>query len=296
MTLIVNGEKIEDSAIQQEVERLRPDYERVFSDQDPKERDAQLTDWSRENVIERVLINQEAKENGGKIPESQVESALAKLKEQCEDKEQLYNDLGVKNDEDIKEFLQMQMRVEQRLNEVCKDLPKPSQAAIQEYYEKNKEQFKSGEQARVAHIVKYVNWQTDEETAHNAIKEAQDELKNGAAFEAVVEKHTDCADSGGDLGYVMKGQMVEEFEDVVFNLGDGEVSDVFRTRFGFHIAKVYDRKPAVVPELEEVKGGIVDALEKQMRGEAIDEFIDGLKNKAKIEDIEADSNKAKNSE
>jgi len=296
MTLIVNGEKIEDSAIQQEVERLRPDYERVFSDQDPKEREAQLTDWSRENVIERVLINQEAKENGGKIPEDQVESALAKLKEQSEDKEQLYNDLGVKNDEDIKEFLQMQMRVEQRLKEVCKDLPKPSQAAIQEYYEENKEQFKSGEQARVAHIVKYVNWQTDEETAYNAIKEAQDELKNGAAFEAVVEKHTDCADSGGDLGYVMKGQMVEEFEDVVFNLGVGEVSDAFRTRFGFHIAKVYDRKPAVVPELEEVKGGIVDALEKQMRGEAIDEFIDGLKNKAKIEEIEADSNKTKNSE
>jgi parvulin-like peptidyl-prolyl isomerase len=90
--------------------------------------------------------------------------------------------------------------------------------------------------------------------------------------------------------------MVEEFEDVVFNLGAGEVSDVFRTRFGFHIAKVYDRKPAVVPELEEVKGEIVDTLEKQMREEAIDEFIDGLKNKAKIEDIEADSNKAKNSE
>ena len=296
MALIVNGEKIEDSAIQQEVERLRPDYERVFSDQDPKEREAQLTDWSRENVIERVLINQEAKENGGKIPEAQIESALAKLKEQYEDKEQLYNDLGVKNDEDIKESLQMQMRVEQRLNEVCKDLPKPSQAAIQEYYEKNKEQFKSGEQARVAHIVKYVNWQTDEETAHNAIKEAQDELKNGAAFEAVVEKHTDCADNGGDLGCVMKGQMVEEFEDVVFNLGAGEVSDVFRTRFGFHIAKVYDRKPAVVSELEEVKGEIVDALEKQMRGEAIDEFIDGLKSKAKIEDTQADSNKTKNSE
>jgi len=246
MALIVNGEKIEDSAIQQEVERLRPDYERVFSDQDPKEREAQLTDWSRENVIERVLINQEAKENGGKIPEAQVESALAKLKEQYEDKEQLYNQLGVKNDENIKEFLQMQMRVEQRLNEVCKDLPGPSHAAIQEYYEKNKEQFKSGESARVAHIVKYVNWQTDEETAYNSIKEAQDELKNGAAFEVVVDKHTDCADSGGDLGYVMKGQMVEEFEDVVFNLGAGEVSDVFRTRFGFHIAKVYDRKPAAV--------------------------------------------------
>ena len=285
MAITVNGEKIEDSTIRQEVERLRPDYERVFSDQDPKEREAQLLDWSRENVIERVLINQEAKENGGKIPEAEVESALAKLKEQYTDQEQLYKALDVKDDEEIKGYIEMQMRVEQRLNDVCKDLPKPSKSAIQEYYEENKEQFKSGESARVAHIVKYLNWQTDEETAYNAMKQAQDELKNGAAFEAVVDKYTDCADSGGDLGYVVRGQMVEEFEDVVFNLGAGEVSDVFRTRFGFHIAKVYDRKPATVPELEEVKDRIVDALEKQMRGEAIDEFIDGLKNKAKIERI-----------
>ncbi len=284
MALIINGEKIEDSAIQQEVERLRPDYERVFSDQDPKEREAQLFDWSKENVIERVLINQEAKENGEKIPEAEIESALAKLKEQYTDAEQLYKALEVKNDEEIKGYIEMQMRVEQKLNDVCKDLPKPSKDAIQEYYEKNKEQFKSGESARVAHIVKYVNWQTDEETAYNAMRQAQDELKNGSAFEAVVDKYTDCADSGGDLGYVIKGQMVEEFEDVVFNLGAGEISDVFRTRFGFHIAKVYDRKPAAVPELDEVKSEIVSTLKEQMRGNAIDEFIDGLKNKAKIEE------------
>lgn len=283
--MIVNGEKIEDSAIKQEAERLRPDYERVFSDQDPKEREAQLFDWSKENVIEKVLINQEAKNNGEKIPEDEIESALAKIKEQYTDPEELYKALGVKNDAGIKEQIEMQMRVEQTLSEVCKDLPDPPQADIKEYYEKNAEQFKTGESARVAHIVKYVNWQTDEETAYNAIKEAHDELKNGAAFEAVVDKHTDCADSGGDLGYVTRGQMVEEFEDVIFNLGAGDVSDVFRTRFGFHIAKVYDRKSAAVAELKEVKDQIVTTLQEQMRSKAIDNYIDSLKEKAKIEDV-----------
>jgi len=53
MAFIVNGERIEDSVIKQEVERLRPDYERVFVDQEPKERETQLLDWSRENVISR---------------------------------------------------------------------------------------------------------------------------------------------------------------------------------------------------------------------------------------------------
>jgi len=285
MTLIVNGEKIEDSAIKQEAERLRPDYERVFPDQDPKEREAQLFDWSKENVIERVLINQEAKKNNEKIPQDQIDSALAKIKEQYNDPEKLYKALGVEDDAGVKDQIEMQMRVEQRLSEVCKDLPGPSKADIQEYYEKNAEQFKTGESARVAHIVKYVNWQTDEETAYNAIKEAHDELKNGAAFEVVVDKHTDCADSGGDLGHVVKGQMVEEFEDVIFNLGTGDVSDVFRTRFGFHIAKVYDRKPAAVAELKEVKDQIVGTLQEQMRSKAIDDFIDTLKEKAKIEDV-----------
>ena len=284
MTLIVNGEKIEDSAIKQEAERLRPDYERVFPDLDPKEREAQLFDWSKENVIERVLINQEAKKGKEKIPPEQIDSALAKIKEQYTDPKELYKALGVEDDAGIKDQIEMQMRVEQRLSEVCKDLSDPPLADIQKYYEENAEQFKTGESARVAHIVKYVNWQTDEETAYNSIKEAHDELKNGAAFEVVVDKHTDCADSGGDLGQVVKGQMVEEFEDVIFHLGKGDVSDIFRTRFGFHIAKVYDRKPAAVAELKQVKDQIVETLQEQMRSKAIDDFIDTLKEKAEIEE------------
>ena len=285
MTLIVNGEKIEDSAIQQEAERLRPDYERVFTDQKPEEREAQLLDWSRENVIEKVLISQEAEKNGEKIPPDQVKATLAKLKEQYEDPKKLYEDFNAESDEQIEKDIARQMKIEQKINQVCKDLPNPSRAAMQKYYEENQEQFKSGERARVAHIVRYVNWQTDEQTAYETISRAHEELKNGAAFETVVDKYTDCADSGGDLGFVMKGQMVEEFEDVVFNLGAGQTSDVFRTRFGFHIAKVYAREPAKVASLEEVKDRITEMLKEQMRSEAIDNFIDSLKNEAKIEEV-----------
>jgi parvulin-like peptidyl-prolyl isomerase len=83
----------------------------------------------------------------------------------------------------------------------------------------------------------------------------------------------------------MRGQMVEEFEDVIFNLGVGQVSDIFRTRFGFHIAKVYAREPAAVAALEDVKGRITELLSEQIRSEAIDNFIDGLRNEAKIEEV-----------
>ncbi|MHC4371242.1 MAG: peptidylprolyl isomerase [Planctomycetota bacterium] len=285
MAFVVNGEKIEDSAIKQEVERLRPDYERVFADQDPKEREAQLLDWSRENVIERVLINQEAKNNGDKIPSNKIEETLAKLKEQFEDSKQLYEQFDAKDDEKIKQDIETQMRVEQTLNKICEKMAKPSKADIEAYYKENKDQFRTPERIRVAHIVKHVNWQTDEESAYRAITEAHKELTDGAAFEMVVEKYTDCADNGGDLGFIMKGQMVEEFEDVVFNLGVGQISDIFRTRFGFHIAKVYAREAEGIASLDDVKDRIVEALEEQMRSKAIDDFVDDLRSKAKIEEV-----------
>jgi len=285
MTLLVNGEKIEDAVIQHEMERLRPDYEKAFADMDPKEREAQLLDWSKENVLERVLLSQAVNKSGEKIPPVQVEAVLARFKEQCEDLQELYKDFNVENDEKMKEAIELIIKTERKFDQLCQDLPKPLQADIEKYYEENKQQFKSADRVRVAHIVKYVDWQTDEAAAYNAIKQAQEELKNGAAFEVVVDKYTDCADSGGDLGYVSPGQMVEEFEDVVFNLSIGQVSDIFRTRFGFHIARVYDRKPGVIASLNEVKKEIVDELTYQRRDEVINEFIDQLKSKAKIEEI-----------
>ena len=285
MALIVNGEKIEDAVIQKEAERLRSDYEKAFADMDPKEREAQLFDWSKENVLERVLLSQVVNKSSEKIPPDQVEAVLARFKKQYKDQQELYKDFDVEDDEKMKEAIELMIKTDRKFDELCQDLPKPSQADIEKFYEENMEQFKSADQVRIAHIVKYVNWQTDEATAYNAIKQAQEELKNGASFEVVVDKYTDCADSGGDLGYVSRGQMVEEFEDVVFNLSIGQASDIFRTRFGFHIAKVYERKAGIIASLNEVKKEIVDDLTYQRRDEVINEFIDQLKSKAKIEEI-----------
>ncbi|MHC4482811.1 MAG: peptidylprolyl isomerase [Planctomycetota bacterium] len=285
MTLIISGEKIEDSVIQQEAERLRPHYEQVFSDKDPQEREVQLLDWSRENVIERVLLNQHAKKCGKQIPKADLEAAFERIRKQYQDKEQLKTEFGTDNEKQIKEQIELRMKAEQLLQDVCKDLPEPSDDAVLEFYEGNKEQFKSDEQVRVAHIVKHISGHTDEAAAYNTIVKAENELENGAVFEMLVAKYSDCPENGGDLGYITKGEMVEEFDDAVFNLGVNKVSKIFRTRFGYHIAKLYDRKPAVIPSLKEVKNQVVHELKEQMRNNAIDEFVDRLKSKANIEEV-----------
>ena len=285
MAVLVNGERIEDTSIHKEVQRLRPDYEKAFENMHPEEREAQLFDWSKENLIERTLLQQEVKNNEPEIPKDQLESIIANLKKEYKDPQKLYQEFEAPDDECLKRSIELIIRTERKLEKILKDLPNPSNTAIRQYYDQNKERFKTGDQIRVAHIVKYVNWQTDEAKAHTLISQAQDELQNGAVFEAIVDKYTDCTDQGGDLGYISRGQMAEEFEDVVFNLGVGQVSNVFRTRFGLHIAKVYGRHPPTVPGLDEVKDRITDILKDQMRENTIHEFIDNLKEKAKIEDI-----------
>jgi parvulin-like peptidyl-prolyl isomerase len=285
MGLIVNGEKIEDLAIQREVERLRLDYEKTFRDQQPQEREAQLLEWSRENVIENTLLRQEAKKYGGQVSGDEVEALLARLKKQYDGEAEFYKDFGAKDDEKAKEIIRSILRLDRFFDDICKDVPEPSKDAVLEFYEENKEQFTSDEEVRVAHIVKHISGETDEATAYAAIMKTQGELENGVIFETLVTRYSDCPENGGDLGYITKGEMVEEFEDVVFNLGVGEVSRVFRSRFGFHIAKVYDRKPAVIHPLKEVKEQVIDELKEQMRNKVIYEFIDRLKDKAKIEEV-----------
>jgi parvulin-like peptidyl-prolyl isomerase len=284
MALIVNGRKIEDSEIEREVERLRPDYERVFGDVNPEEREAQLFDWSRENVIERFLINQEAGKYVGQISSEEVEAVLAELKRQYGGEEEFHRQFEGRDDEEIKEDIELQIRIERLFQDVYKDLPEPSNDAVLKYYEENKEQFRTAEHVRVGHIVKHIDWQTDETAAYDAIRKAESELENGAVFESLVAKYSDCPENGGDLGHIMRGQMVEEFDDVVFNLGVGAVSSIFRSRFGFHIAKVYDREAPVLRSFDEVKDKAIEEVKKQMREKVIDDFIDQLRSKAKIEE------------
>jgi parvulin-like peptidyl-prolyl isomerase len=197
-------------------------------------------------------------------------------------KEKLVKELGNPNDEKLMQAIELQMRIDRLMEDICKDVPEPLPEAIRKFYESNREQFKTPEYVRVAHIVKHINWRTDEATALEVMKKAQVELKGGAAFENLAVKYSDCPDNGGDLGYISRGQMVEEFDDVVFNLNTGQISDIFRTRYGFHIARVYDRKQSAYRSLEEVKDHITNELKKHMQTDAINAFIDKLKAKAEI--------------
>lgn len=255
MPLIINGEAVDDAVIRAESSALRPRYEEMIQGQDPVEMEMQLRDWSRENVIERVLLRQEAFKEQSPIPPGLDPEAEA------------------------------QYRLQSLIEKITGKAPRPKHKEIADYYRKNKEQFRTPEMIRASHIVKNVDENTSEERAQEAIEKVREELKNGASFLELADRHSDCPGSGGDLGYFAPGQMVEEFDKVVFALKPGETSDIFRTVFGFHIARVNDHKPAGIRSLPEVHEEIEQALSRDRQERAMEDFVDGLKAKAVIQNV-----------
>ncbi len=275
MTLYVNGEKIDEKHIQAEVEKLRPDYERVFADKADDERQKQLYEWSRENVIEAVLLRQAARK-GQNIPSEAIDKVY----------EQFVRQNGGKSSdkEQVKKEIAERMSAEGLINRITSDVKEPSEKDILKYYDTNAGRFTMGEMVRASHIVIHHDPEVKDEQVKNQMQQILEKIRDGADFGKVAGEHSSCPENGGDLGYFPRGSMVAEFEDVVFAMEVGAVSDVFKTEFGYHIAKVTDKKPAMVCPLEDVREVIVRELTEQTRQKGVEKFIDLEKAKALIEE------------
>jgi parvulin-like peptidyl-prolyl isomerase len=282
MPLIINGEPVEDSVIRREATALRPRFQEMMDGMDPVEMEMQLWDWSRENVIERVLLRQEALKDPDPIPPEAIDEALKATETQSS--AQAGCDLPA-NDDGLRIEIETRLRVERLVGKVTGKLSPPRNKDLSDYYRKNKDGFWAAEMVHAGHIVKNVDEDTDEQTALEAIRSVRQELNNGANFEELADRYSDCPGNGGDLGYFPRGQMVQEFDDVIFSLGVNEVSDVFRTVFGWHIAKVYDKKPPGIRSFDEVRDDIAATLYREKQERAVESYLDRLKARADIQTV-----------
>jgi hypothetical protein len=284
MGMIINGQAIDSATIQQEVDNLRPEYEKAFSEMETAEREHQLYDWAQENVVERTLLQQAAEKREDLVlADEELQSALAKLKESVEDPKELCQQMNCATEAELEKTVALSLKTEKFVEEIRSQTPAPSKEQIEEYYQEHQQDLKTPESVTCAHIVKHVNWQCNEAQAQEAIQQAKAELDQGTAFAAVAGKCSDCPDNGGSLGQIQRGQMVEEFEDIIFNLGPGQFSDIFQTRFGYHIATVYEHQASSVAPLEDVRDDILKMLHEQVKADSVYAFIDTLKDKASIE-------------
>ncbi|MGD8229642.1 MAG: SurA N-terminal domain-containing protein [Desulfobacteraceae bacterium] len=136
---------------------------------------------------------------------------------------------------------------------------------VEDYYEDNREMFKQEKEVRARHILFKLDPNAPEEEDEKVREKASEVLekaREGDDFVNLAKKYSEgpTAQKGGDLGYFGRGQMVKPFEEVSFKMKTEEISELVRTRFGYHIIKVEDVKEAREKTLEEVSEEIKKTL------------------------------------
>src|SRR5580704_1254215 len=132
-------------------------------------------------------------------------------------------------------------------------------------YQADIQQYEVPNRVHVDHILLMTVGKTPAEVEEIKAKaeEVLKQAKKGGKFEDLAKKYSEdpgTKDKGGDLGWITQGQTVPEFEKVAFSLPKGEISDLVKTQYGFHIIKVLDKETAHTKTFDEVKDSIRSPL------------------------------------
>ncbi len=182
------------------------------------------------------------------------------------------------------DFRQPERRKIQYVSVSPKDFVRPvSEAAVEKYYTEHAADFDSPPEVKAAHIlvpVPETGGSEGEDAARAKIADVIKRAKAGEDFAklaATVSEDPGSKTRGGDLGWVKKGDMVPQFEEPLFKLRKGEVSEPVRTPFGFHAIKVFDVREGGRKPLKEVAGRIRDRLAAEAADQAAKAKADELR-------------------
>jgi peptidyl-prolyl cis-trans isomerase D len=154
-----------------------------------------------------------------------------------------------------------------RLEDIAKEI-QVTEEDLRNLYEEQKASFTSEERRKVSHILVTVDTEggkTAEQTALAKINQIRERLAKGEDFAKVAKEMSDdpvSAQNGGDLGFITKGAMEQNFADAAFALKQGELSEPVKTSFGYHLIRVTELSPAKVKPFEEVKDELLNTFQR----------------------------------
>jgi parvulin-like peptidyl-prolyl isomerase len=286
MSLIINGEPIPAELLEQEFEGIKAHYERMGA-MSCCSRNEEFRGYARENVIARVLINQEAERRFPAITPDEISEALDKLIEAEGGRAAFFAHAGLTEADEpmVLQEVASGLRVDRLMMETWGPESPPSPAAARDYYESHLTDYLSTEEVRAFHLFKQVEKVEDRETVYEKMRQWRREARaEGGDFAAIALANTDKEDKQVDLGFFRRGEFMEEFDLIVFSLEEGEVSPVFASHWGFHLVQLASRRAPVPHPFESVRDDLDARLLAEHRSLTTRALVERLKTSAEVID------------
>ena len=283
----VNSEIITLSVIEERAEILRQKYVGApisISEQD-------LLKEALNMVIEESLQIQEGKKLGFVIDEDAVDAAMEEIIKKNDLADGQLQEMLKREGRTLKSYknhIRDQIMVSKITRFEIGNRVKVSEKSIIKYYKENQKEFWQEGKVKARHILFIAERGSSEKIRREKLQQAKKillKLRKGNDFAKLAMKYSEdiSASNGGDVGFVGRGKMVPEFEEAVFNLKPGQVSDIVKTEYGYHIIKVEEVLPGKTLTLKDVKNRIHQNLTMQKQKQVYDVWMNQLKNSAFIE-------------
>ena len=272
----VNGTEIRAKDLEGGVEALIPrvSYHGTITDATKNE----FREKALKELIDSELQYQDALSKGMKPDEKKVQERLDIIRGRFTSKEDYEKQIAKEGftDQIVKSRIEKQFLVDQARDKIVVQPSRMSDDALKQHYAKNMDKFKQPESIRPRLIST-----KDEKNAREALAL----LEAGADFGDVAadKSENNYRIMGGDMGFIHRGRVKKELEDVVFRLKEGERSGLIKTGDTWFIVKVEEKKPERQLTFDEVKAQLKKDLEKNGAEERLAQWMDGLRKKAKIE-------------
>ena len=284
---IVNGEKITRAQVEEAFNNaVQASGAKVdgLTPEEKMEGYRQLTD----ELIMDKLVSKAAE--GVTVPQAEIDAEITKIKGQFPSEEEFNKQIiavGQSPDklgDSLKKMLQQQKWMESKIGKM--EVP---DADARKFYDTNTKEFEQPETVKASHILILVNKDDSEDVVKQKLAVAQKaaaRAKKGEDFTKLAKELSQepgAKESGGDLGFFPKDQMVPEFAEAAFAQKTGQISDPVRTQYGWHVIKVTDKKKAGTVPYDEVKKQLLAYLEKDKQRKAVQELLKSMRDSAKIE-------------
>jgi parvulin-like peptidyl-prolyl isomerase len=251
--------------------------------------DGDLRRGSLKLIIDGELMKQAAAAAGLKVDPAEVDKAVQHVRGQfkAEDDFKKYLTASGLTEAGLRSEAESRLLMQAYQNSIIGGV-KASDEATRTFYDANKEQIKSPEEARVLMIL--VTTQPNDppakkDEARKRIDEAVGKLKAGEDFAKVAKQYSQAPNAvkGGDTGFFPRGVMFPKFEEMSFTLPAGQVSEVFETPKGLNVIKVVERRQPQILPYDSIKTRLTDDMTASLQGQALDAKLRELRSKAKIE-------------